>query len=202
MLEIQRIIKENPIIWEGSIEKAPYNIIVSRNEGYILFKYNQIESDFRQKIVRESRGIILDEHNDYKVVCKAFDKFFNYGEELAAEINWDTAKIQEKLDGCLSGETKIITDKGDFSIKEICEKKDEYKVLTFNHELNKLEYNEIEETSIKENDGKQWFDIELENGENIKITGNHKVWLENLECYRRVDELKEGDEIMFIERKS
>lgn len=101
MLEVQKFILNNRIIWEGNLERPPYNLRIGRNDGYVILKYDQIDSDFNEPIVRESRGLILDEHNDYKVVCKAFDKFFNYGEELAAEINWDTAKIQEKVDGSI-----------------------------------------------------------------------------------------------------
>jgi hypothetical protein len=199
MLEVQKIIKNNPFNWEYHLEKPPYNLRVGRNDGYVILKYNQIESDFSEPVVRESRGIILDEENDYEVVCKAFDKFFNYGEELAANIDWKTAKIQEKVDGCLSKEVKISTDKGLVEIKKLCEEKEDYKVLSLNHETNELEFTEIEDFSVKENDNKEWFEIEIENGRKIKITGNHKVWLKNLQCYRRVDNLKEGDEILFVE---
>jgi len=101
MLELQKFIKDNPIIWEGNLERPPYNLRIGRNDGYIIFKYNQIDSDFNEPIVREARGVILDEYDDYKVVCKAFNKFFNYGEELAAEIDWKTAKIHEKVDGSI-----------------------------------------------------------------------------------------------------
>jgi len=101
MLEVQKIIKNNPFNWEYHLEKPPYNLRVGRNDGYVILKYNQIESDFSEPVVRESRGIILDEKNDYEVVCKAFDKFFNYGEELASGIDWNTAKIQEKVDGSI-----------------------------------------------------------------------------------------------------
>lgn len=54
-----------------------------------------------EKIVQECRGIILDENDNWRVVSRAFDKFFNYQESLAAEIDWSTAKVQEKLDGSM-----------------------------------------------------------------------------------------------------
>jgi hypothetical protein len=53
-----------------------------------------------EPIVRESRGVILDEADDWRVVARAFDKFFNYGESGADEIDWGTARVQEKVDGC------------------------------------------------------------------------------------------------------
>ncbi len=68
----------------------------------VLLKYNQIESDFNIPLVRECRGLILDRENDWKVISRSYDKFFNYGEERAATIDWHTAKICEKLDGSLA----------------------------------------------------------------------------------------------------
>jgi hypothetical protein len=65
------------------------------------FKYSQIESPFAEPIVRQCRGIVLDEADNWRCVSRAFDKFFNHGEGLAADINWQTARVQEKVDGSL-----------------------------------------------------------------------------------------------------
>lgn len=73
----------------------------SRFPNLVLFKYDQIASDFTQPLVRECRGIVLDEADGWRVVCRSFDKFFNHGEGHAAEIDWSTARVQEKLDGSL-----------------------------------------------------------------------------------------------------
>lgn len=67
----------------------------------VLFKYNQIASPMGERIVRECRGVVLDSANNWNVVARAFDKFFNYGEGHAAQIDWATAKVQEKIDGSL-----------------------------------------------------------------------------------------------------
>lgn len=67
----------------------------------VLFKYNQIESPFREPVVRSARGTILDEANNWRIVSRPFDKFFNHGEGLAASIDWSTARVLEKLDGSL-----------------------------------------------------------------------------------------------------
>jgi hypothetical protein len=66
-----------------------------------LFKYNQLESPFAERIVQESRGVILDRENNWRVVARGYDKFFNAGEHLAASIDWPTAHVYEKLDGSL-----------------------------------------------------------------------------------------------------
>lgn len=67
----------------------------------VLFKYDQINSPMSSPIVQQCRGIILDEARDWKVVSYPYDKFFNYGESNAAKINWDEARVYEKLDGSL-----------------------------------------------------------------------------------------------------
>jgi T4 RnlA family RNA ligase len=54
-----------------------------------------------ERICLECRGLILDENSNWSVVSRPFDKFFNYGEGRAAEIDWATASVQEKIDGSL-----------------------------------------------------------------------------------------------------
>jgi len=81
-----------------------YDLIMRQHKEYsnlILLKYNQIGSDMSEPIVQECRGIILDTDDNYRVVCRSFNKFFNDTEGHAADIDWDTAKIFEKLDGSL-----------------------------------------------------------------------------------------------------
>jgi hypothetical protein len=81
-----------------------YGIASKRHPRFpnlVLFKYDQIASPMGEPLVRECRGIILDEADDWKVVSRAFDKFFNHGEGHAADIDWSTAKVQEKVDGSL-----------------------------------------------------------------------------------------------------
>jgi T4 RnlA family RNA ligase len=90
----------------GTIEalKNMFAIKATRSErlpSLYLFKYDQINSPFTELLVRECRGVILDSENNWNVVCRPFDKFFNLGEQLAAPIDWSTARIQEKLDGSL-----------------------------------------------------------------------------------------------------
>lgn len=67
----------------------------------VLFKYDMIESPMAEAIVRECRGIVLDEFAEWAVVARAFDKFFNSEEGHAASIDWSTARVQEKVDGSL-----------------------------------------------------------------------------------------------------
>lgn len=85
--------------WQELIQKEPYCINIKEENNYKLLKYNQLESDFNNKIVCSCRGIILNQNNE--IVCFPFYKFFNYGELQAYKIDWSSAKVQQKIDGSL-----------------------------------------------------------------------------------------------------
>lgn len=102
MLEVQNFLRTTPDALKAL--EAKYSIKAKRHSKYsnlVLFKYSQIDSPFQEPIVQECRGLILDESNNWEVVCYTYFKFFNVFEPLAAMIDWSTAKVQEKLDGSL-----------------------------------------------------------------------------------------------------
>lgn len=83
--------------------KTAYDINSKRHSTYpnlILFKYG-IDTPMSEQLSREARGIILDESKNWEVVCYSYSRFFNHYEGLAAEIDWSSASIMEKLDGSL-----------------------------------------------------------------------------------------------------
>ena len=100
MLKIQEFIlaHEN---WRELLADAPYNLKISEDDGFVLFKYNQIASDFHEEICKEARGLILDTQDNFRVVRYAFKKFFNVDEGFAAQLDWDTAVATEKIDGSI-----------------------------------------------------------------------------------------------------
>ena len=100
MLKIQEFIKAHDN-WRDLLSAEPYNLKISEDDGFVLFKYNQIASDFSQEICKEARGLILDSQDDFRVVRYAFKKFFNIDEGYAAHIDWDTAVASEKIDGSI-----------------------------------------------------------------------------------------------------
>lgn len=80
---------------------ANKNIEVKKDGNYMLLKYG-IMADFSDPIVQQCRGIIYKrENHEYICVCRPFDKFFNYQETNAADIDWSTAHVQEKIDGSI-----------------------------------------------------------------------------------------------------
>lgn len=100
MLKIQEFILAHDN-WRELLADAPYNLKISEDDGYVLFKYNQIASDFNKEICKEARGLILDTQDNFRVVRYAFKKFFNVDEGFAAHLDWDTAVATEKIDGSI-----------------------------------------------------------------------------------------------------
>lgn len=81
-----------------------FAINIKRHKKYnnlVLLKYDQLNSPLGNSVVQQCRGIILDENDDWRIISWSYDKFFNYGEGHAAEIDWNTARVYEKLDGSL-----------------------------------------------------------------------------------------------------
>ena len=100
MLNIVKFIIEHPHDWETLLTSPPYSLSIKRKDTRILFKYSQIESDFSLDIVKEARGLILEDKT-WKVICYPFNKFFNFGEEYADNIDWESAVVETKEDGSL-----------------------------------------------------------------------------------------------------
>ena len=109
MLKVLEFIKAHKN-WEELLSQAPYYIKISRDEMFgkrlIMLKYNQLDSDFNEEIVRECRGLIINE-DSLEPVCVPFYKFGNYGESYCPEIDWESAVILEKRDGSLIKVVKL-----------------------------------------------------------------------------------------------
>ena len=87
--------------WKEVLSGEPYNLKISVDQGYVLFKYDMRNADFSYPIVREARGIIFKLSEWEYPVCHPFNKFFNYGETFSNDVDWNTAVVTEKIDGSL-----------------------------------------------------------------------------------------------------
>jgi len=100
MLETQKFLNKFGL---DAISQPPLNILVKRRPDFpnlVHFTYSQLESPKAHPVVLECRGLILDEADNWNVVAYPFRRFANYGEEWANPIDWSTARVQDKLDGC------------------------------------------------------------------------------------------------------
>lgn len=102
-LALQEFISSNSD-WEQKLQEKPYCLIISRDvwqgRQLVMFKYNQIDSDFSEKICCEARGIVLDA-GTFEVVSYGFDKFFNSHEMHAAKLDASSMLSTVKVDGSI-----------------------------------------------------------------------------------------------------
>ena len=102
----------------------------------------------------------------------------------------------EKIHGCLSGDTKITTREfGEVELSYLIDNKLKCHVMSLNTEDNEIEWDEVINFQNVPNDDKQWYEVELDDGTILQITGNHKVWIPKLKKYVAVKELT-GDEYL------
>ena len=109
---IQKFIEEHAD-WEKLLSEKPYCITISRDVMFghrlIMFKYSQIDSDFNIELVRECRGIILDE-DTLEVISYAFDKFGNVNEPYVPTLDAKSMKSTVKIDGSIFKIVKLGND--------------------------------------------------------------------------------------------
>lgn len=94
---ICRFIRDNPNDWRQKLEDK--NIKIKDDENLSIFNYG-INADFTDPVVQEARGIIINVKT-LDVACWPFRKFGNYTESYADDIDWTSARVQEKYDGSL-----------------------------------------------------------------------------------------------------
>lgn len=107
MNELQKYI-QGKTFEEAEISLKSLGVFMKRHKVFpnlVQFNYDLIESypNRLNEVSRISRGIILDESNDWSVVCYPFRRFFNMGELETDEINWNDKNlaVYEKVDGSL-----------------------------------------------------------------------------------------------------
>lgn len=110
----------------------------------------------------------------------------------------DKVVITNKLHGCVERSTLVDTfEYGKKTIGEIVDNKIECHIKAYDTETNSIVYVPIDNYYYISNDG-EWYEIELEDGRKITITGNNPVWIPTENLYRRVDELQ-GNEYVLID---
>jgi hypothetical protein len=95
---VQAMMDDRPAEWTSILDDL--RIRITRDGDLASLKYDQIESPMGDPLVRQCRGMVVDVPAR-RAVAWPYDKFWNHGEHLADEIDWSTARVQEKLDGSL-----------------------------------------------------------------------------------------------------
>ena len=101
MLYVQEYLKDHT--YEELTEQ--FGITVSTQyDDRVVLNYHQIDS-YKCRfdpIVMECRGLILSKP-DHKILCRSFDRFWNYGEDPQSdEFDITKATVDDKIDGSLA----------------------------------------------------------------------------------------------------
>jgi hypothetical protein len=95
---------------------------------------------------------------------------------------------------CLSGDTLIDTEFGKLSIKQICDQKLSINVWSYDHTRG-LELKPVVGHSIMTRK-KNWVKITLKSGETLTVTGNHKIWCNDIQAYREAKDIIMGQQFI------
>lgn len=158
------------------------SLVVQAHEDFHEYNYMnrvplRIQQIFAGKKIKSNKNIVI---GTYQSLVKKKSEYF---EEFDAVI----------VDECLHPDTLITMSDG--SKKRICEVKKGDWVKTTNDNTLQIEDRQVDFIYKNLSQGNQMFEIEMEDGSIIKITGNHKVKLSN-GTYKRVDELTDNDDIL------
>jgi len=102
MLRVQEYLSAGKTVSDLEAELS-IRVAEHPTDPLIILNYDQINSPKHHPIARECRGLTL-EKGTWRVVARAFPRFFNYGEvpENDAKFDWSSAYCQEKCDGSLA----------------------------------------------------------------------------------------------------
>lgn len=159
------------------------DLVVQGTEDF--YQYNTESCDLKLEIQQIFAGSILRKNSNivigtYQSLVKKDRTYFD---------DFDTVIVDE----CLHPDTIISMSDGTF--KKISEVKEGDLVLTTNDDTLEIESKEVDFVYHNLSKGNQMFELEMEDGTVLKVTGNHKVKLVTGE-YKRVDELTLDDEIL------
>lgn len=99
---------------------------------------------------------------------------------------------------CLSGDTLVDTEFGLLTISEIVEKRMEVRVKSYNVGTGDVELKPIVGHSIVEKTDELWFRLTTNKGKVLVVTGEHRIWGDDIKTYRRIQDLKVGQLVTTI----
>lgn len=158
------------------------SLVVQAAEDF--FEYNwrnqtniKIQQIYSGQKIQEGRNVVI---GTYQSLTKKSKEYFD---------QFDAVFVDE----CLHPDTLITM--WDGSHKKISEIEVGDWVKTTNDQTLEIEDRQVDFVYKNLSKGSQMYELEMEDGSTINITGNHKVKLSNGE-YKRVDELNEDDDII------
>jgi len=169
------------------------------NEGNIIHGYLSIRAThvYGALCIFEVNGKPTEPQIIYGTPKLLYPFSNNDGDRIYRWPRFKYISVFDKLDGCLDAKTILETEDGPKTIQDVCETQYKGLIKTFDIDDQKIIFDKIVNYSVQENND-DWYEIILENGQKIKLTGNHKVWLPELMCYRSVKDLKGNEKILIL----
>jgi hypothetical protein len=185
---------------DGKLQTTEWTVCIVTNEGRANERTPQEQAAFEAQAMWKKK-IETGYHLDLDKIDTQ-----QYIEPMLAK-KWEDRKdkvkfpvyTQPKLDGCLHGCSMISLENEDMKIHELYElfldsmTKDLPKIKTYNEITGQNEYKSIKCVMLNGVDIKEktsnWYKITTDSDKELILTGNHRVWVDNLKCWRRVDEL-------------
>lgn len=181
------------------VEKYGRSIVVVPNKSLVV----QTEEDYKN--LGLDVGVLFGDRKEYDkthTICtwQSLDRLVKNTKNYAADVPMDeflkgvVAVIQDE---CFHGESLVLTNSGYRKIIdiEIGDTIVNYNEITNEFKLDTV-INKYENLSKSLNE--KMYELNFDNGRNIRVTGNHKFLTEN-RGWIRADELTENDEIVHLE---
>lgn len=152
---------------------------LEKKYGYPICAYGKKLSDFTNK--------------NHDIILSTYQTFITTGgKKRLKKVLKEFGTII--VDECLDGSTQVLLDfEGNTAPIEDIYKGLHTKVVSFNHETQKYEIKDVLATTSSKH--KRVYEIELESGEVIRCSGNHKFWSETRQCYVYAQDLIEGEDL-------
>ena len=156
-------------------------------EKYIVKDNTKQSLDKTARAAKDKQELIIDNqfrlHYDTTHLKKSIHQF----------VPEDYVVITYKLHGCVSEDTIIDTlEYGKQTIKHIVDNQLVCKIKAYDVYTQEIVYVPIDDYYFKSDNG-DWYQITLEDGTKLEITSNNPVWLPELQCYRKAEDLIVGD---------
>jgi len=104
-----------------------------------------------------------------------------------------SVQVSVKSHGCVSADTVVETlEHGKITIGEVVNNKLQVNIKGMDVTTGEFKFSPVSAHYFKPNDG-EWYELELEDGSKLEITGNNPVWIPDSNEYREVFDLKVGD---------
>src|SRR3990167_10164604 len=189
---LKRFLNKQNMLYEESNELWD-NIRVSVKEDMYLYNYTDaVLVPRNHPVIVLCRGLVLDE--DGNVKCFPMKRSFNHFEKECATIDWNSAVVQEKVDGCVDGKSRILI-QGKYRevpVTSLFGARKNWvgkKILSLNQ--GEIVFSEVLGVSRKELT-KKWLNINIK-GSNLNCTADHKILTPN--GWVEADNLKIDDEV-------